>query len=134
MPNDNLARGMGRLLAGLAPRGYYYRHTNDPDAKLAYIHYSDPSFDYPGSPIYGEPRDGLTWYDSWDMAYGQREKVAACWTAVADAHGEPAINTARGREAYVAMMIGRPLRLVCIIGWADPDTGYGRCKYGVEFE
>jgi hypothetical protein len=127
---------MGRLLAGLGRRGgyTYYRHTNDPDAPLAYIHYSDPNFDEPGKPIYGAPRDGLTWYDSWSLHDGSAERSRACYEAVEDALGPPARNTARGREAYLEMMFGRPLRLVCIVGWADPDSGYGRCRYGVEFE
>jgi hypothetical protein len=127
---------MGRLLAGLAPRGghTYYRHTDDPDVPLAYIHYSDPNFAEPGKTIYGAPRDGLEWFDSWALADSDSKRSTECAAAVDDALGEAARNTARGREAYLAMMLGRPLRLVCIVGWADPDSGYGRCRYGVEFE
>ena len=127
--DQKVAQGLGRLIAGLAPRGHYYYHTSDMDAQLCYPHYSDPRFDGEGAIVFGARADGLTWDEGDDLRYGDYARYTMAWEVAAATCGEQ--RTARRTEAFLRLYHERPgLRLACIIARTDDADGYTRYRYG----
>jgi len=132
MSNDDsqkFAQGLGQLLAAFGGQnGHYFRHTNDPTEALAYVHYSDRRFNYPGSVIYGRDAADLTWVDSWNLPRDE-----AVWKRVQEELGLPDNSplTAQLAEARLRITLDNPsLVLVAVRGFSDPASGYGHYVYG----
>jgi hypothetical protein len=124
--SNHFGQGLGQLLAGMAPRHYYFHHTNDPTARLCYPHYSDPTFDGNGAIIYGAA-EGVT---RWIEGEALRRLTTEDNDVIAAEYGSE--DTARRRQAVLRVKTGTDARLVCIIARTNPDNGYTRYRYGVE--
>lgn len=121
------AQGLGRVLAGLTPRGYYFHHTNDPDATLSYAHYSDPAFDGDGAVIYGAKQNGLRWIDPDDL-WKDRTRAQVVSDTMIEIYGDK--DTARRREAFLGGVLGTPVKLVCVVAGTNAENGYSWYKHG----
>lgn len=125
MSSSQLAYGMGKLLASLTPRGYYFKHTNDKYAQLAYAHYSDPNFEYPGSIIFGQQQDGVKIFNSQSVPYKVWDEAYKQATEASGIKHHCVLNV----ERTISTCLGRDIDVVYVRAYAD-DSGYPAYYYG----
>ena len=111
----------------------YYRHTNDPNATLAYPHYSCPVFRTAtgGMIIYGsdvancqgEYADRL-----WEWGYARAEEA----TKQCDAE-QLQQSTAKRSERWLSIYYGKPVKLYAIYAGSRVDNGYPWYFYKFDF-
>lgn len=103
MDDKQFARGLGQLLAGLHPGGRhcYFRHTDDLDETLAYVHYSDSKFRGSGAVIFGQDTHDLRWIYGKELADQSFRRATNAWILAGAETGER--DTARRRQTYYSV-------------------------------
>jgi hypothetical protein len=115
------------------PSHTYYYHTNDPDAVLAYPHYSCPVFSKhkpEGHVIYGTGKGSHGDYTDrlWQWDYTRAQ--AASGIVAVEFVGVPA--TARRFERWLSLYKNTTVRITRILAGSRPDNGYP--WYYLEYE
>jgi len=130
-PFTQLAVALGQSQHGRGSHRYFY-HTTNPDAVLAYSHYSDPLFNRErGICIYGADAGNLTWVYADRLLHADPDKSDAAWKQAVEQHGKE--RTARRIETYLRLYFERSLTLACIISGTQQSNGYPWYAYGIRF-
>ena len=84
----------------------YFKHTTDPDAVLAYAHYTDPRFAGEGACIYGTPQGGQGEYtDRLAEWHGARLGAASAARQAGDNRGNHRRDAAGQRLRLVFLRV-----------------------------